>query len=166
MSHTFSIQVEPAMLRRAWDAWCFGGGRGWKLLGAVVLMTGACACLLRINPSDWENIAAVASACVALVLVGTIYFAGLRRIQAKCKAMIDGRATYTFTDTRIEASSALGSTSLAWSVVKEVRGYKDLVLLSIQGAPYSTLPASQIPPEALAFLIDHARAAGAKIANL
>ena len=166
MSHTFTIQVEPAMLRRAWDAWCFAGGRGWRLLGAFVLMTGASAYLLRTDPSDWETIAIVTCACLAVVFIGTAYVMGLRRIEAKCKALGDGRATYTFTDTRIEAASALGSTSLAWSVLKEVRGYKDLVLLSLQGAQYSTLPASQVPPEALAFLIDHARAAGAKIANL
>lgn len=80
--------------------------------------------------------------------------------------MIDGRATYTFSDATIQASSALGSIALTWSALAEVRGYRDLVLLGFRGAMYSPLPSAQIPPDALAFLIDRARSAGAKISGL
>ena len=99
-------------------------------------------------------------------MYGLLYILGLRRAQAKSESLIDGRATYTFSDEAIGISSALGSIVLAWSALAEVRRYQDLVLLGFRRTMYSPIPVAQIPPDALNFLIDRARSAGAKIAEL
>ncbi|MEQ1934094.1 MAG: hypothetical protein ABL962_09470 [Fimbriimonadaceae bacterium] len=166
MTHTFVIQIEPSMLRRSWNAWCFAGGRGWRLLIAFVIMSAGLIYLFRDGSPDTSSIVLLTAACLSVTMGCLFYFLGLRRAQAKSEALIDGRATYTFSDATIEASSALGSIALAWSALAEVRGYRDLVLLGFRGAMYSPLPFAQIPPDALAFLIGRARSAGAKIAGL
>jgi hypothetical protein len=166
MTHTFVIHIEPSMLRRAWNAWCFAGGRGWGLLISFVIMAAASTYLFRDGSHDTASVVALTFACLSVTIYGLFYFSGLRRAQAKSEALIDGRVTYVFSDATIEGSSALGSIALAWSALAEVRGYRDLVLLGFRGAMYSPLPSAQIPPDALAFLINHARSAGAKIAGL
>lgn len=166
MTHTFVIQIEPWMLRRSWKAWCFAGGRGWRLLIAFVITSAASIYLSRDGSPDTSSIVLLTSGCLSVTIFCLLYFHGLRRAQDRSEALIDGRATYTFSDATIQASSALGSIALTWSALAEVRGYRDLVLLGFRGAMYSPLPSAQIPPDALAFLIDRARSAGAKISGL
>jgi hypothetical protein len=163
MTHTFEVQIEPAMLRRAWNAWCFAGGRGWRLLVCFCAVLLSSKYLYHDGQLDTFSTVALTTIGVVILLYGVLYLAGLRRAQAKSHALIDGKATYTLSDATIEAESALGSIALAWSALADVRLHGDLVLLGFRGALYSPLPAAQVPPEALAFLIDHARAAGAKI---
>lgn len=92
-----------------------------------------------------------------------MYFMGLRRAMNNFDSILDGKATYTFTEETIQAKSSLGSLSLAWSALTEVRCYHDLVLLGFHGVGYSTIPAAQIPSETLTYLLDRARTHGVKI---
>lgn len=161
MTHSFEVQIERAMLRRAWHAWCFAGGRGWRMLLALTafLLFG----VFQSGPRDTLTTAVLTVGSLAFLMFGVLYVLGLRRAQSKSEALIDGKAQYTLTEATIEASSAMGSISLVWSALAEVRRYEDLVLLGFRGAMYSPLPAAQIPADALAFLIERARHAGAKI---
>jgi hypothetical protein len=161
MTHSFEVQIEPAMLRRAWNAWCFAGGRGWRLLLAFTAFV--VFGVFHGGPADTVTTAILTAGALAFVMFGVLYVLGLRRAISKSEALIDGKAQYTLTESTIDASSALGSISLVWSALAEVRRYHDLVLLGFRGAMYSPLPAAQIPAEALAFLIERARSAGAKI---
>jgi hypothetical protein len=165
MKHIFEVQVKPPMLRRAWNAWCFAGGRGWKLLVALVVMGAALIYLFRDGTPDTMAIVLLTAACLAVAMFGIFYGMGLRRAQAKSEALMDGRVTYTFSEATIEASSALGSMALAWPALAEVRRYQDLILLGFRGAMYSPLPAAQVPAEALAFLLERARQAGVKVSG-
>jgi hypothetical protein len=166
MSHTFTIQIEPSMLRGAWNAWCFAGGRGWRLVIALLLTFPTLLNSLQSERLSTASIVVLTTACLGLAIFVLAYWLGLRRAQAKSTALVDGKTTYTLTDKTIEVSSALGSIALVWSALAEVRGHGGLVLLGFRGAHYSPLPANQIAPEALAFLIERARSAGAKIAGL
>jgi hypothetical protein len=163
MTHTFEVQIEPPMLRRAWNAWCFAGGRGWRLLLAFTdfVVFG----VFHGGPSDTVTTVVLTAGALAFLMFGVLYVLGLRRATSKSEALIDGKAQYTLTETTIEMSSALGSMSLVWSALAEVRRHRDLVLLGFRGAMYSPLPAAQIPEEALAFLIERARHAEAKISG-
>jgi hypothetical protein len=166
MAHKFEVQVEQRMMRQAWNAWFFARGFAWKLPVAM-LITLVPVCLdIRAGLLGTTSIIFLTFLGVMTLITVFGYITGLHRAQAKSQALLDGRVSYVFSDATIEGSSALGSIALAWSALAEVRGYRDLVLLGFRGAMYSPLPSVQIPPDALAFLIDRARSAGAKIAGL
>lgn len=38
MSHTFTVQVDSAMMKQAWHAWFFRGRRIWPLVAAATLL--------------------------------------------------------------------------------------------------------------------------------
>ncbi len=166
MSHEFTVTVSAAMMKAAWNAWFFRGQRIWTLwLAAGLVAVGA---YLDARSGGLRTISliglTVLGVLVFILLSG--YLIGRRRSLAKLDMISDGKAAYRLTDEKIEAQSSLGSVSLAWSSIAEIRKYNDLILLGFRGAMYSIVPASQIPEQALAFMVERCRAAGAQIANL
>ena len=163
MSHTFEVRIDQEMVRRAWNAWFFRGRRLGRLGFAFLLI------LTAIGMDVWRGRFGSVSVMGTTVLGMTVliyiavYIVGLRRALAKRDLFKDGKAAYTLTEAMIEVSSSLGSSTLVWSVISEVRRYPDLVLLGFGGTAFSTIPADQIPEEALVFLLERAKAGGAKI---
>ena len=161
MPHTFEVRVDRSMSRRAWNAWFF---RNPLWIGvAVALVFGSTALDLRdgrLGAGSAFNLKLFGS---AVIVFWVVYMIGLRRVLSKHEAIVDGRATYTLSEATIGAASSMGSIALAWSTVDEVRRYRDLVLVRFKGTVYSTIPAADIPADALAFLVAQARAAGARI---
>jgi hypothetical protein len=164
--HTFEVQVEPKMMRQAWNAWFLNQSGRWRLAVAVLLVIAPIVLKMRSGRLDTLSIILLTVLGVAaLVFVGA-YFVGLRRALAKHASIVEGKAGYTLSDSTIEAASSLGSLTLAWPAVTEVRRYQDLILLRFLGTTYSTIPESQIPPDALAFLVERARHGGATITGI
>ena len=161
--HAFDVQVDPQMMRRAWNAWFLDRGRVWRLVPACILI--AVPIFMDLQSGSLGNTSIICLTVLGFVTVIYVgaYFAGLRRALAKHESIVEGKARYTLTDSTIEAVSSLGSISLAWSAITEVRCYHGLILLGFRGCVYSTIPESQIPSEALQFLVERARANGAKI---
>lgn len=166
MAHEFEVQVDSAMLRAAWHAWFFRGQWLWTLLVAAVLVLVGAYFDHRSGGLTAVSIIGLTSLGLAAFIFVAGYFIGLRRSLSKLDMIIDGRASYRLTEEAIEARSSLGSVSLAWSAIAELRGYRDLVLLGFRGAMYSIVPAKQIPEASLAFMVERCRAAGAQITDL
>lgn len=153
------------MMKRAWRAWFFRE-RMWSLYLAVGVMVVWIWRDFRDGRLDTMSIVGLTVLGVGGALFVSAYLVGLRRCQEKLELVSGGKACYTLGEDRIEAVSGLGSLSLQWSAVAELRRYEDLVLLGFKGTAYSTIPASQIPAEALAFLVERCRAAGARMVGL
>ncbi len=164
MDHKFEVQVEQRMMRQAWNAWFFARGFAWKLPVAMLIILVPVYLDLRAGLLGTTSIIFLTFLGIMTLIFVFGYIIGLRRAQDKLAMIIDGRASYSLSESTIEASSSLGSVALAWSALGEVRRYGDLILLGFRGATYSVIPAAQIPEDALTFLIDQARTAGAKIA--
>jgi hypothetical protein len=165
-THTFDVQVQAEMTRRAWNAWFFRGRRMWRLAVASSLLLAAILVDVWGSRFGIRTVVAATVLGFTFLLFVTAYFVGLHRSLAKREAVVDGKVSYTLTEATIEAKSSLGHFALAWSVISEARRYGDLVLLGFRGAAYSTIPANQIPPDALAFMVERAKASGAKIIRL
>ncbi|MDB6007266.1 MAG: hypothetical protein JWR15_4253 [Prosthecobacter sp.] len=144
MTHKFEVQVEPFMMRQAWNAWFFAKGLTWKLPVALMIMLAAV--YMHHSAEGLDTLSIIYLTTIGMLILVFIfgYLIGLRRSIDKLNTIIDGKAFYTFSDTTIEASSSLGSVALAWSAIGEVRIYGDLVLLGFRGAMYSVLPKSQV----------------------
>ena len=164
--HEFEVQVDSAMMKAAWHAWFFRGQRLWTLPVAAALVLAGAYAGSRSGALGTIAVIGLTVSGLAVAIFVAAYLTGLRRSLSKLNRIADGRAAYRLTDGTIEAKSSLGSISLSWSAIAELRGYRDLVLLGFQGAMYSIIPASQIPQESLAFMIARCRAAGARITGL
>ncbi|MCB1209343.1 MAG: hypothetical protein KDK97_08455 [Verrucomicrobiales bacterium] len=166
MKHQFNVQVDATMVRQAWNAWFFSQGLSRKLLLAMPVCLGLVFWDLRDGQLRLYYLIMLCFLTIITLIFGVGYFIGRHRALDKLEMIAGGKVSYTFSETAIEAVSSMGSVSLAWPVITEVRRYHGLILLGFRGATYSSIPEAQIPPEALSFLIDEARRAGAKITNL
>lgn len=166
IKHTFDVQITPEMMRQAWNAWYFQGRQMGRLAGACLLMLAGI--LMDVRRGQFGTFSVVSATVLGfgILIYAAGYVLGVRRALAKHADIVDGKASYTLTETTIEAKSSLGSLALAWSAISEVRSYRDLILLGFRGATYSTIPSAQISHEALAFLVERAKASGAKITRL
>lgn len=165
MSYKFDVQITPAVMRDAWNAYFFRG-RFWLLGVAVALLLVPVALDLSSGSLSSMSIFALSAFGLTVVLLVMTYFTGLRRSLSKLEAIVDGKASYTLTEETIEAVSSLGSISLSWSAVAELRKYRESILVGFRGAMYSTIPASQIPADALAFMVERCSQAGAKLTDI
>ncbi|MBX7206664.1 MAG: YcxB family protein [Verrucomicrobiaceae bacterium] len=166
MPHEFEVQVDSAMMKTAWHAWFFRGRHHWRLLIAAAIVLGAAYFDSRLGGLSTVSIVCLTVLALVVVIMFGVYLTGRRKMLSKLDAIIDGRAVYRLTDETIEARSSLGSVSLAWTAIAELRRYRHLILLGFRGAMYSIVPASQIPEAALVFMTERCRAAGAQITDL
>ncbi len=160
--HVVEIQVTREMMIKAWRAWFFKNER-WLGLSLAVLLIGIGVCL-DLRDGSLGSFAIVSLTVLAMgfcIYVGG-YWVGRSRAITKLESIIEGKARYTFTEETIQAESSLGSISLSWAALDEMRQYEDLILLGFRGASYSALPKAQLPPEALAFLLERAEVNGIK----
>ena len=165
MPHKFVVHVDPAMMKSAWHAWFFRGQRIWTLIVAAALIVFSAVFDLRSGALGAVSIVGLTVLVLAVLLFSVSYFVGLRRSLSKLESIADGQATYTLNATTIEVVSSVGSASLTWATIAELRRYRNLILLGFRGAMYSTIPESQIPEEALSFMVERCRAAGAQISG-
>ncbi len=166
MPHTFTVQVDSAMMKQAWRAWFFREQRIWPLVAAVALIVISAVDDLRHGSVGTISIIGLTVLGGIILLFASSYQIGLRRSLSRLDAIVDGKATYTLTDSTINAVSSLGSFSLDWSTVAELRRYHDLILLGFKDTMYSTIPAAQIPADSLSFMIERCRASGARLVDL
>lgn len=163
MTHEFEVQVTRPMIQKAWKAWFWKWTRWRKLVSGMGLL--GCSIALDVSSGRAGNVTVICLTVLGMgfCLYAGVYFLGRKRAVEKLDLIDQGKAHYTLSQETIQARSSLGSLNLSWTAVKEVRRYEDLVLLGFQGTAYSTLPAGQLPPEALAFLLERAGTSGAKI---
>ncbi len=166
MQHKFEVRVDRVMACQAWNAWFWRSQKIWKLalaVGAILAVA-----FLDMRSGSLSTLSIVGLTVIgfgALIFTG-IYVVGRRRSLTKLDSIEDGKASYCLTEEHIQAQSSLGSMSLAWSAIAELRRYRSLILFRFRGAIYSVLPADQIPDESLKFMIERCRASGAEIRDL
>lgn len=166
MTRTFTVQVDPSMMKQAWHAWFFRSQRIWTLVVAAVLIAVSAGYDLRDGNLGTVSIVGITILGLGILLFVLGYLHGMRRALSKLDAIADGKATYTLTDSTIDAASSLGSVSLGWSAVAELRRYRGLILLGFRGAMYSIIPVTQIPADSLSFMVQRCRASGARLVDL
>ena len=154
------------MIRQAWNAWFFKEQRVWPLVVGAALVLAYAIYDARSGGLGALSVSLLTLLGLCVLLIVSSYFIGLRRSLSKLEMITEGRASYTLTDSTIEAVSSLGAISLAWAAVAELRRYRTLILLGFRGGNYSTIPVSQIPADALAFMVERCRSAGARLTGL
>ena len=162
MSHEFSVKVDSAMMKRAWNTWHFGSDRRRANIFVFVLFVilASMQWFVRQGPGGLTVV------CLGLPAAHILlYFAGRRRSLSRLEGIGDGGAVYRLSNDSIVAESPPGSIGLRWEAVEELRRYGDSVLIGFRGALHSALPIAQIPQTALAFMRERCRSAGVRISG-
>lgn len=146
----FDVHITAALLHRVGVRRLF---RRWPLdLGAMLLI------LIGVSPDIAKGHFGIIST-VALTICGfkiVIYAASyfrLRRSVADWERLQgDAPVHYQLTSDTLRAQSNLGRSELRWSVFRELLEHRDFLLLGLGRSGLLTLPVSDVPAEAHAFI--------------
>lgn len=146
----FDVRITPALLhrvgvRRLFRAWPFD-------LGAMLLI------LFSVSPDIAAGSLGMIST-MALTVLGfriILYIASYFRLRRSVADWVrqQGNAPvhYQLTPDLLRARSNLGASELRWSVFRELLEHPDFLLLGLGRAGHLTLPLSDVPAEAHAFI--------------
>ncbi|MDR0251361.1 MAG: YcxB family protein [Burkholderiales bacterium] len=94
----------------------------------------------------------------AVALYFTHYRASLRKFRE-----IGSQATFSVAESTFTITSAIGTTTLQWSVVKELWQFSGVWLLLYSKAQFNILPLHCLPHEMQALIVQRVQSAGGKI---
>ena len=152
MEHTFNITVSQRDADVALRRFIFREA-GWATLIAASLCLG-----YIVYDSLIGDIGHLSIAIISLLLLMVIVYCGgfiIRRKQTASllKRLEGAPITYRFDETEMSTESALGSSTLKWEMIKKLWIDPDLILVFYARNGYTTIPTSQIPDDALEFLV-------------
>jgi hypothetical protein len=164
MLHKATLDYTEALFRAAVFAfWRRTVGVGflitWALLSCVL------AFQVWLGDRSWFIGALGAILLLGFLLAFLIYVVPLRKGLARLRAMGVPTATFSLQDDSFTISSELGTTTLPWSAIAEVRRYPSFWLLLFSKTRFATIPLASVPAEAQAFILSRVAAAGGKIAG-
>lgn len=150
--YSFDIQVSVALLNRVYAR------RIFKHVVHLLIAFALIALGIAIDLHDGDIDAFSQVGLVVILLTGAIFSAAWvrqrRGIRRMIKRLKGEPIRYSFTEDRFAAESILGRIELKWSSLSELEITNDSCLICWEGGGFVTLPTEQIPPEALAFLIE------------
>ncbi len=136
--------------------WRFSGG---ALLGAALALAWV-VWTARMAETRWLS-GLVAGLVLAYVL---LLLRSYRSAMAVAEVHAAAPITLRMTPEAIAFESVLGSSTSPWTAVSGVFAASGYVVLRRKGTPSAvTIPAGSLTPEALAFLLERAREAGARV---
>ena len=141
----------------------------WKRIGLVfpasTLLLGAFL-VYRLANGDRSWIAGALGSVILLGLVTMVatYYVHLRRSLKRIRRMKTPEATLELGDDRFRVTSDVGSSEIEWSLIEQIWCFQNVWLLFFSAGEFMTLPVAQISSESKSFIVEKAKAKGAKIA--
>lgn len=163
MATTVTLQFTEADVRTAVN--CY-----WKRTVGVTFVVATvfliAVFLWRVAGGDrsWIIGALGAFLLLVVVIVATAYIAPYRHALAAFRALDPPEATMTLDDATLSIASSVGSSTVAWSTVKELWRFERVWLLLFSKAQFVTLPVRCLSPEAQAEITERVRSVGGRIA--
>lgn len=146
----FDVHITESLLMRVALRRLF---RRWPLtLLAMVLIVASTALDLQTGQLGTLSIIGLTAIAIQLMITVTYYVLQRRAIRDWNRMQGSDPVHYELTDEALKATSNLGSTELKWSVFRELLEHPDYLLLNMGRSGHLTLPLSEVPAEALAFI--------------
>lgn len=162
MSFETTLVYSAPLLRQAVFAfWRRSGGPGLVLALAIVAL--CIGVLVAQGNTSWMLGMLIAVFVLGVAFASALYIVHYRNSLRKFREMGGPEATFLVNDSSFTLSSAIGTTTLQWSAVKEVWQFSSVWLLLYSKAQFSTLPVACLSPEMQAFVLQRVRAAGGKV---
>lgn len=162
MKHEATLIYTQQLIRSAVFAfWRRTVGVGFGV--AIAMVAGSLAYLLWVGNRSWVVGVEATVLLFGVAIALTVYVVHYRNAIAKLRQMPSLQATFVAEEQQFTATSAIGSTTLAWASVKELWRFESCWLLLFSKAQFMTLPLDGLPAEMQAFILERLRASGAKI---
>ncbi|MDC0276476.1 YcxB family protein [Verrucomicrobiales bacterium] len=164
MKHTFNVTVSQHDADVTLRRFLFRGA-GWGLLFAVLFCI---AYVIHDGLNGGIGALGIVIITVLFLLVTTYVaaFAIRRKQTAELLKRLDGSPiSYQLDDSELSATSALGSSILKWEMIQKLWIDPDLTMVFYTWNGYTTIPTSQIPAEALDFLVGQVEGAGGSVVD-
>ncbi|WP_408950581.1 YcxB family protein [Lysobacter sp. Hz 25] len=160
--HSLTLTYDESLLRRAVL------GFWWRVVGLrflIVMALNAIALgvLLLQRDGSWLTGLMATTFALGLGFVVSLYLIHYRNSLRKLRAMRNPQATLAITEAGFSLSADSGSSTLPWSAVAELWKFETCWLLLFSKAQFATLPLSDVPYDAQAFILEHVAAAGGKV---
>ena len=163
MAMTVTLQYTEADVRAAVNCY-WKRSVGVTFVAATVFLIAVF--LWRVSGGDRSWIIGALGAFLILVVVvmATAYIAPYRHALGAFRALSPPEVTMTLDDDTLSMTSSVGSSTVAWSVVKEVWRFDGVWLLLFSKAQFVTLPARCLGPEAQSYIVERVRSVGGRVA--
>lgn len=162
MTYQAPLKYSKSLLKQALlRFWWRTTGIGFFI--ALAITASAFAMLIAKGDASWPVGVLGAVLVIGLGVPVAFFVVHYRLALAKLKAMGKPEATLTVTDNTFSVASGTGAATLPWSAISGVIQFPDFWLLMYSKSQFSTLPLENLTPELQSFILEHARAAGAKI---
>jgi hypothetical protein len=137
---------------------------GWSFLVAAVLVLSAFVALMLRGDRSWRVGLLGGVVVLAITFAAALYVVHYRQSIGRLRRMRTPEATLEMEDERFRMSSDLGTTELVWSAIREVWVFPDCLLVFFSRAQFATIPTQDLDDSARQFLLERARASGARFA--
>jgi hypothetical protein len=164
MSHEVTLIYSESLLRQAVFAfWRRSVGVGFFV--ALLVAALGLGVLVAQGQASWIVAALAALLVLGIAYATAVYLVHYRNSLRKFREMDKPRATFRADESSFTMSSDIATTTLQWSVVKELWQFPTVWLLLYSKAQFSTLPLACLSPETQAFILQRVQAAGGKVAG-
>ena len=162
MSHEATLIYSESLLRQAVFAfWRRSVGVGF--LVALLVAALGLVVLVALGQASWiiGGLAAVLVLGIAFAIV--VYVVHYRRSLRKFRQMDNPQATFRAEESSFTMSSDIGTTTLQWSVVKELWQFPTVWIFLYSKAQFTTLPLACLPAETQTYIVQRVRESGGKV---
>ncbi|MDR2244024.1 MAG: YcxB family protein [Burkholderiales bacterium] len=162
MSHKTTLIFSEQIIRQA----AFGFLRrslGVGFTVALVVVALSFGLLVVQGTSTWHVGMLGSILFMGIVSAVALYFVHYRSSLRRFREMGDPQATFHVDESTFTITSAIGSGSFQWLVVKELWRFSDVWLLMYSKAQFSILPLRCLSPEMQTFIVQRIQSAGGKI---
>jgi hypothetical protein len=162
MSHQATLIYTESLLRTAVFAfWRRSVGIGYVV--ALAAMTVSLGILFILGKESWLIGALATLLVLGITLPAILYLIHYRNSLRKFREMGNAQATFYANKSSFTMHSNIGTTTLQWSVVRELWQFPDVWLLLYSKAQFSTLPLVCMSAEMQSFIAQRVRSAGGKV---
>lgn len=164
MSYEATLNYSKSLLRQAvFVFWRRTVGIGIP----VVIVVGAAGVtvLLIEGDSSWVVGALATIFAIAVAFLVAIYLAHLRIAMQKLHNMGASQVVFLAEEPTFTVTSRVATSTLAWSVVKEVWRYPTFWVFIFSKAHFFTLPLAGVSSEMQAFVLQRIQASGGKVGD-
>lgn len=163
MEYLISLTYDKVLIRQAVLAfWWRSLGIGY--VAALLVVAVMLAALLNQGSRSWQVGVLVSVLVFGVGMALAVFVVHYGNSIRKFKQMGSPHAQFHVSESTFTLTSAIGSSTLAWSTVSELWRFKHFWLLLFSSAQFVTLPLADISPETRALIIERVRVAGGKIA--
>lgn len=162
MEHSIVVTYDESIINSAAKHFWMKSVSRHFIIGVVILGI-TCAFWLFSGDRNWITATLIALSVIYLFIAVCLFFVVRKRSMKIFREMESPTASLRFSDEGFSIQSDVGRAEFKWRILKKLWCFDDVWLLIYANQTYSTLPASEIPEETKAFIVQQVRSHGGEV---